>query len=592
MATHLQKIGMIMRAGLGFDARAIGQGAQHCPNEGAAREYFRRFAGYAPQAGYGQVLTRTSGSVSVVFVPDVNRAGITDVYLQIPGAAPVPPEPPPVPPDPTHVVAYASRSGVYWQDLAKTILATNVGDPVRVWEVPGGDLVLHTGTPGTLAQGGGVTFPQGGTTYRSVLSAGAVFSLYCSINPEPGVAGANIAIASAGAELGTFLQPRANNNVLGVGLGGSFDITLPDTPFEEVRGLIANGASATWFSGTVSGSGSLAVGSIAGLQLGCTQMTWWFRGTIRAVLLYNVAHDASTRNEVVTFLNTANVTTCYLDVVTACHFEGDGGLTGASATDMLAFQAAYPTTPVTLCMAPQDFFLGTPAVDVAAAYQALQRPIDENAIHTHGQVEWITAAGVTPRLIQTFQSAVVAGTGYFVIMSSYTQGELTTMMDFAADLFVTNGFFRPRTWLAGGYMYNAAGRAALVASGYTRDLSQVPPVLTDPIYTSAGFPNLVAKIDTEYVAVTVTSQPTLEAGLTRIPSNDSVINYNSLAINEDVLNRNIQAARGGTAKVFVAAAHFGTMMLLDPLYDAMIAYAAAHKVTLRFQRAKDISAAA
>lgn len=81
MATR-QKIGMIMKAGPGYEARPLGQPAQPCKDDGEARSFFRRFAGNGPQTGFAQGIGPSK--MSVVFVPDPARPGIEDVYLHIP----------------------------------------------------------------------------------------------------------------------------------------------------------------------------------------------------------------------------------------------------------------------------------------------------------------------------------------------------------------------------------------------------------------------------------------------------------------------------------------------------------------------------
>jgi hypothetical protein len=81
MATQTTKIGFILRAGNGFEARPIGQSPHPFRTEGEARDFFRRFAGNGPQTNFSQGIVRTN--VIVTFVPDTDpsRVGIEDVFL-------------------------------------------------------------------------------------------------------------------------------------------------------------------------------------------------------------------------------------------------------------------------------------------------------------------------------------------------------------------------------------------------------------------------------------------------------------------------------------------------------------------------------
>jgi len=589
--TTKQHIGTIMRAGMGVEVRPMGQSAQYLPNEGAGRDYFRRFVGESPQTGYGGQPRRPGGG-KLTFTGSLLQGGVVEVYAEY--ITPDPPPPPDVPPITEGLVGYASRLGPFWQDLGKTQPALIEGvDPVRVWETTNGDFVLTSGDPGTLAVGGGVQFPSTPTVYKNMAwVTDDTSSVYVSSSPPAAVPDENVVIADATNELDQWMQPFGSLGVMSVKMGGVDDGTAGDLGLEETRGIIANGSACTWFSGDfLLDTGTLGVGPWDGLQLGFSVSPFHFTGIVRSLLQYDLPHDAGQRAVSVAFLNTANVPAAVVRIVTVCHFEGTGDLAGSGKTDMDAFQAAYPTTPITMAMAPNDFYLGTPAGTVAAQYSAMLRPIDERAMHCHGQSPWITAAGVSVRVVENYQSAFSPNPdGYFEIMSSYTAGEWTTLGTFGRSTFSDNGITAPTTFLAGGYMFTAAARAGLAASGFTRDLSPVPPLLVNQTYTAAGYTNLVARIGTEYAAIEPSSQAFSSGGMLAVPSNGGVAGYTNLGINCGVFNQNLQSARGGDAQAYVAGEHFGSMSTLQTLYDTLVPYCASHNATIEWVRANQITA--
>lgn len=448
--------------------------------------------------------------------------------------------------DSANIIAEASRFGPFWQDFGKTIPAVTPGDPVRVWEVPGGDLILTGGSPGILAFGGGVTFPSGGTHFTSTLSSGSTFSLYVDCDPQPGYNGTNIVACSSTAELSTWIQPYFSGSITGSGVGfptGGFASTA-DEPVERVRGMAAAGSTVTAFSGDNEFSGTYGVGSINTLRIGCSDPTFHFRGTVRSVLLYGVSHNMATRAAVRLWMAQQAAPTTMRSVF-ALHVEGSESLLGAAKTSVDAYNAAHGAdAPITVCASPNTYTLGATAPDITSRYQGLLGPNGELAVHVHGQNAWITILGVTTRYLETFASAITPGSGYDTTWDSYDYGESLILFDGAADLFEAQGFPRPRTMLLGGYFGDDDNRLAMVAAGYTRDLSQVPASLTSSAY--ASFPNLQSKIATGYAGITPYSQPTSSGGLLRIPSTGAVLNYNSILVAKERVSRQIQAGRGSS----------------------------------------------
>lgn len=492
-------------------------------------------------------------------------------------------------PDPANDIAVAHRSARYWQDSGKTIPAL-VGDPVEVWEVPGGDLIRGGGTAATRAPGGGLQFPGGTNTYYdSSLSSGTTFTLYVDVDPEPGYAGpSNICASSSSAELSTFVQPYAGGAQSVIGVGGSFP-SVADDPVERVRGMSVAGTATTIFAGGTESSTTTATGSIAGLRIGCSQTTWRFKGIVRSVVLRSVADAAPMRAAYRLWMaQQAPATT--LRNVFALHVEGHETLDGADATAVGTFHSTHPDQPITLCANPETYEVLATAT-ATARYTALLGGSDELAVHVHGWFDWVTAAGVTSRTLETYSSpSTPSATGYDVSLDSYTLAESTTIFDYAADLFVTEGFARPTTFLAGGYLLDADNRSALVAAGYTRDLSQVPPALTSAAYTTAGYGHLQGKLATEYSTITPNSQPTSSGGLIRIPSTGAVLAYNNSTVTMDRISRMIIAGIG-TSFVNVEGEHFASadIAAMQTHVTWIKAYCAERAVTFQGVRANQIS---
>lgn len=460
------------------------------------------------------------------------------------------------PPDEGNIVAIAYRSGPFWQDFAKTIPATIPGQTVRVWEVAGGDLVSTGAAHGVLAFGGGINFNADNIHYTSTHSASGVFSLYADVDVVPGLAGpSNICVCSSSAELSTFIQPYAGGAQSAFGIGGTYPTPVSDEPVERVRGMSCNNTSSTIFAGSVESAVTTAVGSISNLRIGCSNPGWYFRGTVRCIVLRNVADAAPMRTAYRQWIPTQAPQTT-MKLVFALHVEGNETLDGAAAAAVATFHATHADTPITLCANPQSYQIMA-AATATARYTALLGVNDELAVHTHGQYAWVTALGVTPRTLETYASAVTpSGTGYDVSMDNYTLAESTTLFDGVADLFQAQGFPRPTTHLAGGYMMDADNKTALVAAGYARDISTVPPSQTSAAYIGAGYGFLQGKLAAEYVGVDYTTQPVLMGGLIRMTSSGSVLTYNSLTVAKDRISRSIIAGRGSSF-VNVEGEHLG-----------------------------------
>lgn len=276
------------------------------------------------------------------------------------------------------------------------------------------------------------------------------------------------------------------------------------------------------------------------------------------------------------------------------HYEGSDSLLDPEKAALEAFRALHPEVRVTQCFNAQEYYLGADAATVTARYMALLNPNgeDEVACHFHPQGVWVTSQGVTLLLLETYASAVVPSvlSGYDVILTSYSDVDFATLLNYQLNQFQTQGFPRPTTYVAGGFLLNAQKRAVEVTCGITRDLGQVPSVLTAPVYGA----NLQTKSAIEYAGVTTTTQPTSSGGLIRVPTNAAMISYNPEATTLAAFDANADLALADPSyqPLHASGMHFSVSEInaMSAYVTAMKARAIVKGVALSFVRANEINA--
>lgn len=603
MAKETRQIGTILKCGPLYQARPLGQPGQIFSTSGEARSFFRRFSGQDAPVAAGQ---KPVQAASVSFVGDLENDRMERVFLTASFAPPPPsqPEPPFLANVTMYLPRFAYDSGtIYWEDLAKTEPATTPGvSPVRDWRaLIGTDMALVSGTPGTLAVGGGVAFPAGGAAYRSTTGSNNVFTVLVCCDPNPAIAyESNFVLTSSSNEVSSFVEANADAGGAAFGVGGDYILNVTDDKLQGTRGISVNGTAARAFTELTRVSDTVLLGTYATYQMGTANPTFFFKGTVRSFLAYNIALDDAQITVAMQFLASGNLPPAIVDVIVPIHYEGQPSetLIGAPLTAMLALHAAHPDVPLTQCLSPSSYYtLGLPSATVTARINANLKPTDERAMHAHGQFAWITASGTTALALQTYSSTTVpSATGYDTLLNFYSQVNFTTVATFGRQLLLGQGFQGVTTFLAGGFMIAAPQRVALVASGFTRDLSPVPPSLTSAAYIGAGLNNLQSSLAAEYPTVTPVSQPSLVGGLTLVPSNASILEYNDDDVSLAVLIGLADVYRSnptGPVPVFSTATHYGATELtaMNAFLTRCKAWAASHNVTLRFKRANQINAA-
>ncbi len=97
---------------------------------------------------------------------------------------------------------------------------------------------------------------------------------------------------------------------------------------------------------------------------------------------------------------------------------------------------------------------------------------DEIALHLHMWVDYVAAAGVTPR---TGPGWAGRGDGYDVPMTAYGEEEQSALVAHALTLMAQRGLPRPTSFRGGGQFADAATLRVLERHGFTADCSAVIP---------------------------------------------------------------------------------------------------------------------
>ncbi len=236
-------------------------------------------------------------------------------------------------------------------------------------------------------------------------------------------------------------------------------------------------------------------------------------GTSVASLLYPLAH--------LDLYMTVNV-----------HWEG-GGVTTDMRDSINALQDAYTWVKYSHFINPALYTSGSYSDAAVDAYiDSIVRVSGTKQMHIHPYNHLVTAAGVTPRTAPTYTSQVgpSALNGYDVFLPAYTKAELMAIFDYAANIFVTRGWTRPTAFLSGGWWVDAKALSALVAVGFTKDSSRVPPSIIDVAF--AGY-YITTPIGIDYKGETTERQNyvinTEEGDIFEVPSQTAVVEYESVA---------------------------------------------------------------
>lgn len=248
---------------------------------------------------------------------------------------------------------------------------------------------------------------------------------------------------------------------------------------------------------------------------------------------------------------------------------------------------------------------GAVAEDVAASIARALLPDDELGLHVHGWRSLFEASGVTFRSSPTFwdpegvaQSCFAADCGHEVPISAYASEELRSVLRFSNETLEAEGFGRPTSFRAGGWMADVSVRDALVAEGFLTENSAVP---AEFLASEIGDLPLHGWVEELWKGTTSTSQPaplpTDEHGhLLEIPDNGALADYMTaqemIDVYEDV--RALWEADPEKDAVLSIGFHQETaarfLPRVEEALDHILADAADRDVPLRSSTAAEIAA--
>lgn len=205
-----------------------------------------------------------------------------------------------------------------------------------------------------------------------------------------------------------------------------------------------------------------------------------------------------------------------------------------------AFRQKQSDIPFQHFLNPAYFTRNT--ADARSTARAIERallPIDEHGLHVHAWQSLVVAAGVpwrgSPRFIDDSVSVpkaqddweyYPAEEGYDVPLETYDTAELEKILATSSELLLANGFRRPTTFRAGGWMSGARVQSALTRQGFEADCSAVDP---EPAIRRFGDMPLCRLLSKMWPNIDCTSQPysisTPAGSLWQVPNNGGLLDY-------------------------------------------------------------------
>jgi hypothetical protein len=112
-------------------------------------------------------------------------------------------------------------------------------------------------------------------------------------------------------------------------------------------------------------------------------------------------------------------------------------------------------------------------VDILVGWLAGMRDTydDEIGVHIHPYCSFVETAGVPCRTQPSFVYPAGDATGYTVVLASYGEAELATLLATADELLSAHGLGKPTSFRAGGWAADLSTLRALAAAGYVVDSS-------------------------------------------------------------------------------------------------------------------------
>ncbi len=291
-------------------------------------------------------------------------------------------------------------------------------------------------------------------------------------------------------------------------------------------------------------------------------------------------------------------------VVVTVDWEGRD-LTEANIGAMEALRARRPDVPLVQFL--NAAYFTKPGADAAATETQIRRALsdgDELGLHIHGWKRLFEAAGVEFRSSPTFwdpDGVVTSGCGFDcgheVPISAYTEPELEQVIAFSVDTLDAQGFGRPTSFRAGGWMAKDNVRSALAAQGFVTENSAVP---SEYLASEIGDLPLFTWVDELWQGTTAASQPheleTEHGPILEIPDNGALADYMLPAEMVDVFHEAREALEADPKKDVVVSIGFHQetaakyLPRVDEALDVILKESEDDAVPLRFVTAADLAA--
>jgi hypothetical protein len=224
-----------------------------------------------------------------------------------------------------------------------------------------------------------------------------------------------------------------------------------------------------------------------------------------------------------------------IEVVLTVDWEGTA-VTEENTAAIERFRAHFPLAKLTHFLNPAYYTKRGADVSTinALTRRALARE-DELGLHIHGWRSLVDESGVPSLTSPTFSGddqplqppcSDQSDCGYDVVLTAYSTDELRGILHTSLDILENQGFGRPTSFRAGGWVGGPRLFDALTAEGISRDHSAV-----NVDYVRHLFPAyLVNLLDQQWTGIDATSQPFVvrapsSGQLLEIPSNGTLADY-------------------------------------------------------------------
>jgi hypothetical protein len=244
--------------------------------------------------------------------------------------------------------------------------------------------------------------------------------------------------------------------------------------------------------------------------------------------------------------NQASTQNKTLYLIVTVDWEGHG-LASDDLTAMRDLRQDYPEVPFVQYLNASYFT--KPDANAYAVRQKINSvllPEDEHGLHIHGWKSLFEQAGVefrnspnwNPNGQPLTDAECVYDCGHSIPITAYSYSELRQVIDYSIQVLTNQGYDKPRSFRAGGWMASDDLFKALAAEGLTSDSSAVETKFLSKLSKYRLYSWLVKLWDD----ISTTSQPyKVDQGLWEIPDNGALADYSTYSDMVSVINDNLKA---------------------------------------------------